>query len=482
MVSSQLAEEVSQNGLSEDEQLNACQNPFSTKGGKHNVLSCFLCVLLFLLSFSGPVYGTKEVNIHSGHDQALPLPLLGMDFQEESYAILVEKQTQMLFLYRSLDGKVELMKSFPCSTGENNGDKKEMGDRKTPEGIYFFTRTFEDEELNPQYGVKAFVLNYPNFFDRLQKKDGRGIWLHGTNKPLVPNDSKGCIALTNQDLLELATYISLYRTPIIVSEKIENLPGEEIKRKERQLKNFVYQWLNSWEKKELLDYMSCYAKDFRSKGMNWWQWKQYKDKLNKRNKTIDVTISGVQGFKHDRYYLVVFRQDYRSDVLKSSGVKSLYLQEGDEGLKIMGEVWNPLRGGYVSAGGKRLVGVDSSKQQDDLKREAENVQSFIEQWRRYWENKELEAYIGCYSEDFKSRGMDRKEWRYLKQGLNETYKNIKVNITDAEISLKDGGKKAEVSFLQDYQADHYSDKGSKRMLLTREEGKWKIVAEDWRPL
>ena len=462
--------------------MNASKNPFSQKGGKNNFLSCFLFFLLFLFSFSGKVYGTKEVKIHTGHDKAIPLSLLGMDFKEESYAILVEKQKQKLFLYGSLDGEVELIKSFPCSTGENSGDKKEKGDRKTPEGIYFFTRTFGDEELNPRYGVKAFVLNYPNFFDRLQKKDGRGIWLHGTNKSLLPNDSKGCIALNNQDILELVKYISLYRTPIIVLEEIENLPEEEIGRKERQLKNFVYKWHNSWENKELLNYMSCYAKDFRSKGMNWLQWKKYKDRLNKRNNKINIAISGVQGFEHDSYYVVVFRQDYHSDLLKSSGVKKLYLQEGDEGLKIIGEVWNPLRGDYLPTREKTSVQIVSSKRQDDLKIEAEKIKSFIEKWRRCWEDKELEKYMRCYSENFKARGMDRKEWKYLKQVLNGTYKNIKVNITDAEINIKDGGKEAEVSFLQDYQADHYSDKGLKRMLLKKEEGKWKIVAEEWSAL
>jgi ketosteroid isomerase-like protein len=190
----------------------------------------------------------------------------------------------------------------------------------------------------------------------------------------------------------------------------------------------------------------------------------------------------MQGFKHDGYYVVVFRQDYHSDLLKSSGVKRLYLQEGDEELKIIGEVWNPLRGGYLSSREKTSVQIVSSKRQDDLKSEAEKIESFIEKWRRCWEDKELETYIRCYSENFKARGMDRKEWKNLKQILNDTYKNIKVNITDAEINIKDGGKKAEVSFLQDYQADHYSDKGLKRMLLEKEEGKWKIVTEEWSSL
>ena len=287
------------------------------KGGKNTICSYFLGILIGTFLLAGITHG-----------ETLPSALISMDCQEESYAILVEKHTQKLFLYGcAQEGVVKLIKSFPCSTGENSGDKKKRGDKRTPEGIYFFNQVFEDEHLEPRYGVKAFALDYPNSLDRLQKKGGRGIWLHGTNKTLAPNDSRGCIALNNKDILELSNYISLYRTPIIVLKKIEYLSKDEVKKRGERLGNFTEKWLESWNDRDLTSYMSCYDKDFRSKGMNWTKWRNYKDRLNKKYRKIDVTIELVQGFQHDNYSLVAFRQNYDSDSFKSKGIKRLYLSE-----------------------------------------------------------------------------------------------------------------------------------------------------------
>jgi len=477
-----LMRKLPENSYRRIKRLNALQFLCAKKGGKDIILSCFLYMIYFLFLFAGMAHGTKENEFHASYEKNLPLPLICMDSQGGSYAILVEKNTQRLFLYSCVDGNIKLIKNFPCSTGKNSGDKKEGGDRRTPEGIYFFNRVFEDEELKPRYGVKAFVLDYPNFLDRAQKKGGRGIWLHGTNKPLIPNDSEGCIALNNQDLLELSNYISLYLTPIIVLEKIEYLPAEVIEKKKNGLKAFIMKWLKSWEDKELSRYMSCYAKDFRSKGMNWWQWKRYKDSLNKKNSMIKISIDEVQGFKHNNYELVTFRQNYHSDILKSKGVKRLYLREGGEELKIVGEQWNSLRGGYLLSKEKPSEKTIALKQQDDVKIEVEKIRAFIEQWRTCWENKKLEEYIQCYSDDFKAKEMDKQGWKKFKGFLNRRYKNIKVMITNAEIDIKGRSEEAEVSFHQHYRSDRYSDEGFKTLLLKKEGREWHILSEKWKPL
>lgn len=452
------------------------------KGGKETILSSFLCFVIFLFLFTGLAQGAKGYEIHNGGEKNIPSSLLKMDSLVDSYAILVEKQTQRLFLYGFVAGEIKLIKDFPCTTGENSGDKKKRGDRKTPEGIYFFTRIFEDEQLEPRYGMRAFVLDYPNFFDRMQKKGGRGIWLHGTNKTLAPNDSKGCIALNNKNLLEISDYLSLYRTPIIVLEKIEYLPAEVAEKRKRRLETFITEWLNSWQNKELSRYMSYYAKDFRSKGMNWEQWKQYKDNLNRRNDEINITIDGVQGFKHNGYDLVTFRQDYHSDLLKSEGIKRLYLREEGEAFKIIREQWNRLRGGYLLSKEKPLARTIALKQQADIKGEVEKIKSFIERWRTCWENKETEEYLRCYSDGFEVGGMDKRAWGKHKRLLSERYKTIKVIVINAEIDIKEEGKDAEVSFLQHYRSDRYSDKGLKTLLLRKEAGAWYIVSEGWKPL
>jgi len=67
------------------------------------------------------------------HDPAdLPLDL-----------ILVEKSAQKLHLYR-YDGLYHLVKTYACGTGEQQGQKRQEKDEKTPEGIYFSTRSFRD--------------------------------------------------------------------------------------------------------------------------------------------------------------------------------------------------------------------------------------------------------------------------------------------------------------------------------------------------
>lgn len=441
------------------------------KGGKNTICSYFLCILIGTFLLAGITHG-----------KTLPSALISMDCQEESYAILVEKHTQKLFLYGCAQGVVKLIKSFPCSTGENSGDKKKRGDKRTPEGIYFFNQVFEDELLEPRYGVKAFALDYPNPLDRLQKKGGRGIWLHGTNKTLAPNDSRGCIALNNKDLLELSNYISLYRTPIIVLKKIEYLSKDEVKKRRERLGNFTEKWLESWNDRDLTSYMSCYDKDFRSKGMNWTKWRNYKDRLNKKYREIDVTIELVQGFQHDNYSLVAFRQNYDSDSFKSKGIKRLYLKQNSEEFKIIGEKWGRLRGGYLPSQEGPHARTVALRKRDDVKGDVEKIRTFVEKWKTYWENKEIEKYIQCYSDDFETEGTNKQGWKKIKHALNEQYKNIKVTLTNAEISVSNEGKEAEVSLLQHYRSDRYNDKGLKTLRLKKEEREWRIVSENWKPL
>lgn len=76
-------------------------------------------------------------------------------------ALIVEKATQTLFLYK-FDGKFNLETKMKCSTGKLKGRKSKSGDRKTPEGVYFFTGKYFEKDLAPVYGAGAFPVDYPN--------------------------------------------------------------------------------------------------------------------------------------------------------------------------------------------------------------------------------------------------------------------------------------------------------------------------------
>ncbi|MBW2581464.1 MAG: L,D-transpeptidase family protein, partial [Deltaproteobacteria bacterium] len=94
----------------------------------------------------------------------LPANLLISPHASPHHVILVEKSSQRLFIYQ-FDGDYELVATYNIATGENPGDKKVSGDKKTPEGIYFFTKAVGEQYLTSTYGVRAFPMNYPNLMD-----------------------------------------------------------------------------------------------------------------------------------------------------------------------------------------------------------------------------------------------------------------------------------------------------------------------------
>ncbi|MBW1856553.1 MAG: lipopolysaccharide transport periplasmic protein LptA, partial [Deltaproteobacteria bacterium] len=100
--------------------------------------------------------------------------------------------------------------------------------------------------------------------------------------------------------------------------------------------------------------------------------------------------------------------------------------------------------------------------------ETETIRKFILDWKRYWESEDLENYMGCYSKDFSSRGMDWHQWEKYKKGLNDRYQKISLSFSDPQIVLEDN--QSQVSFTQYYQADNYSDYGMKMLTLKKDGG------------
>ena len=110
----------------------------------------------------------------------------------------------------------------------------------------------------------------------------------------------------------------------------------------------------------------------------------------------------------------------------------------------------------------------------------EAIQQFISSWKHKWESKDLENYMKCYSKEFSSRGMDWDQWKTYKKRLNNRYHGISLVFNDLHIVLEDN--QAKVNFEQYYQSDEYSDHGMKSLILKKENGVWKIFAEQWDPL
>ncbi len=259
------------------------------------------------------------------------------------FIIVVEKATQKLFLYEYQVNQYYLVRSLDCTTGENIGDKWIEGDKKTPQGFYLFIRKSVESELAPIYGVLAYPMDYPNFWDRQTGKDGSGIWMHGLDRPRVPRDTNGCIALENFDIMNLEPFVHLYNVPIIIYDRISFADQKEIAHQAAKIKAFVETWRTAWESLDINAYSSKYSKDFISNDKKDYQaWMEHKQRLIQKYKTIKVGLSDLRIFRHNGVIVTLFNQSYKGDdSFASEGRKRLFLKEENGKLKIAAEVWRP---------------------------------------------------------------------------------------------------------------------------------------------
>jgi len=268
------------------------------------------------------------------------------DRVEGTTAILVDKHTNSLHVTRYQDGEYKIIKTFHATLGQVKGDKQDEGDLKTPEGIYTFASKQTQPQLKPKFGTMAFYMNFPNTFDKLAGRTGSNIMLHATNEPdrLKKNyDSEGCIVVKNEEIQEVQSYIRLGLTPILVFPQLTEEflhPG-----KDTALKTFFESWVNAWEKKTLDEYIDHYHSDFTTQGKNKSAWRAYKGGLNKRYSTIEVRPESVHYYRHPKYSMITFTQNYRSKLNngswghRSRGTKILYIAEEAAKPKIIAETY-----------------------------------------------------------------------------------------------------------------------------------------------
>ncbi len=393
-----------------------------------------------------------------------PDSLLYFPPDNNGYVLLVEKLTQRAYLYRTRN-VIDPVKVYPCSTGENRGPKVSMNDKRTPEGIYFVMNSFERKDLAPIYGDMAFPLDYPNSRDRKLGRKGYGIWIHGTNEALKPRDTNGCIVFRNQDIRDLSRCIGRTHTPVIITQEINFIPEEELSRERRQIEAFLDTWLNAWRDGHIDLYISLYDKGFTAQGKNWNQWRAHKKRLREKYGTMDITMANLHILKEKGIALAKFDQEYQAQGFNRFGEKRLYLEKRSSEWEIVDEFF------------KRKAPSPLPPQRDD---DRDAINRLLMRWQQAWQDKDLEGYMACYSEDFSSRGLNRKGWERHKTRLTDRYTNIRVTLSNLNIEFR-SPTEARVFFDQDYRSDQYHDWGRKTMRLKKRDERWKIRREIWLP-
>jgi len=219
-----------------------------------------------------------------------------------------------------------------------NGDKLLEGDLKTPVGVYQLTRRFTP---NDRYlGPLAFSLSYPNLLDKLAKRNGGGIWIHGYPLDGQRTDelkTKGCVAMQNDTLMKFDVVVDHKKTLAFIYED---------KRPEASAKDIaviisgLLGWKKTWSESDIENYLKFYDKNFeRYDGMSLEKFKSMKraifsKKEKKRISFSNFLITPYPNLKNDRLFRVSFYEDYVSDTHKFAGQKTLYVKLYNDDMKI----------------------------------------------------------------------------------------------------------------------------------------------------
>ncbi len=394
------------------------------------------------------------------------------------YVLVAEKESQQLFVF-SCAGTCEQVHRFACSTGRSSGAKAIEGDNKTPEGIYFFIKIHEQQNLAPIYGIRAFVTDYPNFTDKSDGKTGSEIWLHGTNKTLKDRDSSGCVVLENENVQTVSQYITLNRTPLIIVEKLSYSPDTEAS---EAISKLLAEWTQAIQSGSYHNYLRFYDDEYLP-DMTWWlKWH------NARKDAMSVGLKRPGIFRIGDKYVAIFDQILKTAEKETIvGTRKLFLAKKAEDIRIIGDEYQTTaaRGEHPLIAASQIVKtapapVATAAAASSPDPNHAEIEQMVDQWLSAWSSKDIARYGEFYASDFHA-GMDKTAWLKYKESLNRKYRYIRVSKRDLKIK-KDDDAHVSVTFVQSYQSPGLSSVGKKELILKHERGQWKIFREKSRKM
>lgn len=276
----------------------------------------------------------------------LPYDFINYSLNNHSYNglhfICVEKASQKAWLYQVQNDTLTLVNEFSITSGKRKGNKEQYGDLKTPEGFYIIEGQIPGKRLSSKYGFGAFPLSYPNAIDRYLNKNGNGIWLHGTDKEIIPLDTEGCIRFDNKDLENISVLFDYGKTPVIIADTLVWLNKNELDLEKTNFLDTFNSWKEDWESQVLESYFQYYHPNFFTRNLrkNFEQWVKYKEMINTQRSNIQVVIEDLKFFYSNGYILTEFKQTYKSRNYSDKGKKTMLWKKEPAGWVIMREEWN----------------------------------------------------------------------------------------------------------------------------------------------
>jgi len=260
-------------------------------------------------------------------------------FQNQKNILVCVKDKKILDVYR-YNKNLKLLDSIKVLTGLD-GDKLKEGDLKTPIGVYKLVSLLT--KVDSFYGPFAFESEYPNLYDRVQKKNGYGIWIHGFPlKGKRDDNTRGCIVMKNSNLEKLKEKINYKNSYLLIAQdRLLTTNIDEISK----ILAFIYKWRKAWRESDLKAYKTFYDKNFKKldgKGLKeFLEYKKRVFKIRKHQKVEilfdDINIIPYQNINNEKIFRINMQQKYFAKNYKYIGPKELYIKFTNDKIKIIVE-------------------------------------------------------------------------------------------------------------------------------------------------
>jgi len=276
---------------------------------------------------------------------AAAMPAYVLQLPESVQTVLVaETETATLHRFDARGDALEPGEQHRMSIGQNGVAKQRTGDRPTPLGIHFVVDELNTTNLHEKYGPVAFPLDYPNAWDSVNERTGYGIWIHGVTPGTgerPERDTDGCIALPNDQLLQLGPHLQPLQTPVIVTRRLQTSSRQETTALKNELVESLDEWTASFRDGDWGRYLALYADNFAYRGMRRDEWAAYRVHSAGARILENFTVSDVLLLadpEEDGLYLSRFRQQVTEAGQTMSTVKRLYWRRSPKGdLRIVAE-------------------------------------------------------------------------------------------------------------------------------------------------
>lgn len=237
------------------------------------------------------------------------------------FALAVDVDKSRLYVLVNENGRLVRVADFYATIGKAGGGKAREGDQRTPLGAYTLPGSISREKLTDLYGAGAFPLDYPNVWDRIQDRNGFGIWLHGAPSDTyarAPHSSDGCVVVSNPDLKLIEKFIAPGRTSFIIAQSIDWVDKDIAGKQSQALLAAVERWRSDWQALDTPRYRQHYAPTFVSNTQRLPGWRQQKLAVNAAKTWVKVdpaNLSAVQYPGEKALAVVTFDQNYQSSNL-----------------------------------------------------------------------------------------------------------------------------------------------------------------------